>query len=39
VYGRYNKATALGNARVDWGEFCVFIFNLYEEVSVKRIGF
>jgi hypothetical protein len=31
---------ALGHCLgVDWGEFCVLSFNLYEEVSAMQIGF
>jgi hypothetical protein len=29
----------LGVHRIVWGEFCILIFNLYEEVSAMPVGF
>jgi hypothetical protein len=39
---RYNNGPmilAWGTAHIDWGEFFVLSFNLYEEVSAMQIGF
>jgi hypothetical protein len=40
VYNRYNNGLGhLGCTNIDWGEFCVLSFSLYEEVSAMQIGF
>jgi hypothetical protein len=43
VYSRYNngprKQATFGYVRIDWGEFHVVSFNLYEESSAMQIGF
>jgi hypothetical protein len=41
VYSIYNNGarTALVYDLVEWGEFCVLSFNLYEEVTAMQIGF
>jgi hypothetical protein len=37
VYSSYNNA--LGYAHIDWVEFCVLSFSVYEEVSAMQIEF
>jgi hypothetical protein len=40
VYSSYNndpRALPLGYALIDWGEFYVLSFNLYEEVTAMQI--